>query len=64
MHNHSGKEKECIKVIYEINIKKRIKETNNVYKPSIPKAFINGITKNNISKIPKYSTLRSSLYRT
>ena len=52
IHNHSPNEKECSKIIIKTNIKNLINETNNVYNLSVPKIYINEITKINLSNIP------------
>ena len=63
-HNHSPDEKKCSKIIIKTNIKNLINGTNNVYNLSVPKLYINEITKINLSNIRQYSTVKSPLYRT
>ena len=63
IHNHSGNAKECSKYIFKSNIKGYIKATRNIFNVSAQKMIINELTKNDLKNIPKFYTIKSSIYR-
>ena len=63
IHNHSDNAKECSKYILKSNIKDNIKATRNIFQCFSSKNVYKWINKNDLKNIPKFSSIKSSIYR-